>query len=77
MSSIFGMNSRKRSSGISARNTEGDTPNPCILCNERLKFGSFLEKALDLGADYVATGHYARLEFDEETHHCLLKKGAD
>ena len=55
----------------------GRTPNPCILCNEKLKFGSFLKKALDLGADYVATGHYARLEFDEATHHCLLKKGVD
>jgi tRNA-specific 2-thiouridylase len=55
----------------------GRTPNPCILCNERLKFGSFLERALDLGADYVASGHYARLEFDEATHRYLLKKGVD
>ncbi len=46
---------------------EGRTPNPCILCNEKLKFGSFLKRAMELGADYVATGHYARLEFDEES----------
>ena len=55
----------------------GRTPNPCILCNERVKFGSFLKKALELGADYVATGHYARLEFDETSNQCLLKKGID
>ena len=55
----------------------GRTPNPCILCNERIKFGSFLKKALELEADFVATGHYARLEFDEETKQYLLKKGLD
>lgn len=55
----------------------GRTPNPCILCNERVKFGSFLKKALELGADYVATGHYARLEFDEVSNQSLLKKGID
>ena len=56
---------------------EGRTPNPCILCNEKLKFGSFLKRAMELGADYVATGHYARLEFDEGSGHYLLKKGVD
>ena len=56
---------------------EGRTPNPCILCNERMKFGFFLEKALEMGADYVVTGHYARLEFDERTGRHLLAKGAD
>jgi tRNA-specific 2-thiouridylase len=55
----------------------GRTPNPCILCNERMKFGSFLEKALELGADFVATGHYARLEFDEDRNQFILKKGVD
>jgi tRNA-specific 2-thiouridylase len=38
----------------------GNTPNPCILCNKEIKFGLLLEKALSLGADFVATGHYAR-----------------
>ncbi len=38
------------------------TPNPCILCNKKLKFGLFLEKALALGFDGIATGHYARIE---------------
>jgi tRNA-specific 2-thiouridylase len=55
----------------------GRTPNPCIVCNERVKFGSFLEKALELGADFIATGHYARLEFDEDRNQSILKKGID
>ena len=57
--------------------TKGRTPNPCILCNEKLKFGSFLKKALDLGADYIATGHYAKLECHESTGEHFLKKGID
>ncbi|MCX8118494.1 MAG: tRNA 2-thiouridine(34) synthase MnmA [Desulfobacterota bacterium] len=56
---------------------EGRTPNPCILCNERLKFGALLEKGLEMGADYLATGHYARLEFDEKEGRHLLKRGVD
>ena len=40
----------------------GRTPNPCILCNEHLKFGTLLQRADQFGAQYVATGHYARLE---------------
>jgi tRNA-specific 2-thiouridylase len=55
----------------------GRTPNPCILCNEKVKFGSFLKKALELDVDYLSTGHYARLEFDEHGKQYLLKKGLD
>ncbi len=40
---------------------EGLTPNPCVVCNKEIKFGLLLTKALKLGADYLATGHYARL----------------
>ena len=40
----------------------GNTPNPCVLCNKEIKFGLLLEKALDLGANFVATGHYARIK---------------
>ena len=40
---------------------KGITPNPDVMCNREIKFGLFLEKALELGADYVATGHYVRL----------------
>lgn len=38
----------------------GRTPNPDVMCNKTIKFGAFLEKARDMGADFVATGHYAR-----------------
>lgn len=40
----------------------GRTPNPDVMCNREIKFGDFLQKALDLGADYIATGHYARVD---------------
>jgi len=40
----------------------GCTPNPCVDCNKHIKFGALLEKALELGADAIATGHYARIE---------------
>ncbi|WP_145022138.1 tRNA 2-thiouridine(34) synthase MnmA [Geobacter argillaceus] len=44
----------------------GLTPNPCIVCNERIKFGILLDKARELGADYLATGHYVRLECGDD-----------
>jgi len=53
----------------------GRTPNPCILCNERLKFGNLVRRARELGAEYVATGHYARLE--QRDGRVLLKRGRD
>jgi len=40
----------------------GRTPNPCIVCNQHIKFGLLLDKALGMGAEYLATGHYARVE---------------
>jgi len=46
----------------------GRTPNPCVVCNKEIKFGLLLEKALALGADYVATGHYARLRREVLNH---------
>jgi tRNA-specific 2-thiouridylase len=55
----------------------GRTPNPCVLCNEKMKFGLFLQKALELGVDGMATGHYAQVHFDEGMGRHLLKKGAD
>lgn len=39
----------------------GRTPNPCVVCNKEIKFGLLIKKALELGADYIATGHYARI----------------
>ena len=44
---------------------QGRTPNPCVACNSRVKFGVLLDRATEIGADYVATGHYARVVFDE------------
>jgi len=44
----------------------GRTPNPCITCNWKIKFEAMLEKAMALGFDYLATGHYARIRFSEE-----------
>src|SRR3712207_7999596 len=46
----------------------GRTPNPCVRCNERIKFSALLDKALALGFDAVCTGHYARLEPRSEEH---------
>jgi len=40
---------------------KGITPNPCVICNREIKFGLFIKKALKMGADYIATGHYAKL----------------
>lgn len=58
---------------------EGRTPNPCVRCNRRIKFGALVEKAtlLGIGFDYFATGHYARIERDKTGARYLLKKGRD
>jgi tRNA-uridine 2-sulfurtransferase len=53
----------------------GRTPNPCIACNRYIKFGALLEKAKGMGVDYVATGHYAVIEKDNNRYH--LKKSKD
>lgn len=53
----------------------GGTPNPCIYCNQHLKFEKLLEKAKDLDCDYIVTGHYARIEFNGERY--ILKKALD
>ena len=55
----------------------GRTPNPCVECNRRLKFGAFFRRADELGYRYIATGHYARIERDEATGRYLLKKALD
>jgi tRNA-uridine 2-sulfurtransferase len=51
----------------------GRTPNPCARCNDRIKFGILLDMAESLGADILATGHYARIEKDAAGSHQLLK----
>jgi len=55
----------------------GLTPNPCIQCNRRIKFGLLLQYARALGMDAIATGHYARVEHGGAGQRHLLKKGAD
>lgn len=61
--------------GFVAEYAAGRTPNPCLACNERIKFRPMLERALAFGADYLATGHYARIERGPEGHRLL--KAAD
>lgn len=51
----------------------GETPNPCVRCNRYVKFGLLLDKALELGAQYLATGHYVRTSKDEGGSYHLLK----
>ncbi len=53
---------------------KGRTPNPCIACNKHIKSGEFFEKAKQLECDYIATGHYAKIEYDEASDRYLLKK---
>ena len=55
----------------------GRTPNPCIDCNRELKFGALLDRALEMGYDYLATGHYARISYDEEAGRWRLLRGRD
>ena len=56
---------------------DGATPNPCIDCNRHLKFGAFLRRAVGMGFDYIATGHYARITRDTGTGLLSLQKAAD
>ena len=51
----------------------GRTPNPDVMCNKEVKFEAFLDYAMDLGADYIAMGHYAQVERDEDGHVKLLR----
>jgi tRNA-specific 2-thiouridylase len=55
----------------------GRTPIPCSLCNNHLKFDQLLITARQIGADLLATGHYARVEYDDEHRRWLLKRPAD
>ncbi len=53
----------------------GRTPNPCVMCNEKVKFGNLWAKARSLGAEYIATGHYAIIDHGPERS--ILRKGRD
>lgn len=56
---------------------EGRTPNPCVRCNTFIKWGALLSKAEELGAEKIATGHYARCSYDEKSGRYTLQKGLD
>ena len=56
---------------------KGLTPNPCVICNEKIKFGLLHEKALALGANLIATGHYADKGYDKRSGRFFLKCGRD
>lgn len=56
---------------------DGGTPNPCIFCNRCIKFGEMLDYALKQGYDGIATGHYAKIEYDERSGRYLLLRSAD
>ncbi|MBP5197518.1 MAG: tRNA 2-thiouridine(34) synthase MnmA [Lachnospiraceae bacterium] len=56
---------------------EGGTPNPCVDCNKYMKFDALMNRMEELDYDYVVTGHYARVGFDEASGRYLLKKGLD
>jgi tRNA-specific 2-thiouridylase len=55
----------------------GRTPNPCVMCNQNLKFGRLLGRADQLGAQYIATGHFARVERSTDGKRTLLRRGRD
>jgi tRNA-uridine 2-sulfurtransferase len=55
----------------------GRTPNPCVQCNRKIKWNTLLQKARELGADYIATGHYARNSFNDETGRYELHRSMD
>ncbi len=65
------------SAPVCADYLSGRTPIPCSLCNNHLKFDQLLVVARQIGADTLATGHYARVEFDERSGRWLLKRPAD
>ncbi len=55
----------------------GNTPNPCVDCNRFIKFRKLIQKAILMKKDYIATGHYAQIEFDKMSGRYLLKKAVD
>lgn len=56
---------------------KGHTPNPCVLCNKAIKWGALLEKAEELGANYIATGHYVNLGFDIQINRYFVSSAED
>ena len=55
----------------------GRTPNPCVICNRKIKWEEMIRKSAKLGADFIATGHYARVRKDHATHRFVIARGKD
>ncbi len=55
----------------------GVTPNPCVVCNQKIKWSYLIEKAINLSADYICTGHYAKVRRDQETGRYVISKAKD
>jgi tRNA-specific 2-thiouridylase len=55
----------------------GETPNPCVMCNRKIKWAEMLRRADALGADYIATGHYAKIRHDAGSDRYILSRGND
>jgi tRNA-uridine 2-sulfurtransferase len=55
----------------------GRTPNPCVICNRKIKWEELIRKGRQIGADYVAMGHYAKLRFDETLNRYVISRGKD
>lgn len=55
----------------------GRTPNPCVICNRKIKWEELIRKASSLGADFIATGHYAKVRVDEATKRYVVSRGRD
>lgn len=56
---------------------KGNTPNPCVLCNKSIKWGALLEKAESLGADFIATGHYAKVNYNNKSNRYFISVAED
>ena len=56
---------------------DGQTPNPCVVCNHYIKFGVMMDRMFEQGYDYLVTGHYVRNEYDEASGRFFLKKAVD
>ncbi len=55
----------------------GRTPNPCVICNKKIKWEELLKKADSLGADFIATGHFAKIKFNRERNRYIIARGSD
>jgi len=63
--------------GFVAEYLAGRTPNPCVNCNQKIKWEYLIEKATALGANYICTGHYAKVRYDESSKRYVLSRGVD